>query len=372
VVFSPDGEYLFSGGEEQEITCWDLRSMRAAFNIPLQTNRLQFSSDGGRCAVVGRTAIAFHVFERTLPCRELAVDLGGDASQGVISANGRWLAVSGGSHRLALWDLTGDGRGTIVTAQPTSITPLFSPDSSELLASWDDGLARWRLPAVCGPSPLELVAEPIHKPGRILSAGFSGDRLVLGTPDGAVVVPSTAIATGPGELFPIGLAQGRIAPNGAWIAVRKTEPHREEVYRLEPWKGLKFVHADAEVLAEAFAPGSDELAVATFTSVSFLDPELWEPRRRFPIALDRNARIIYMPDGGAFWLVQDARSAVLRDARTFEALLPLPAGSIPLAVSPDGRRLVLRVDDGRIQEWDLEKVRAGLRELGLDWRQVCE
>jgi hypothetical protein len=45
----------------------------------------------------------------------------------------------------------------------------------------------------------------------------------------------------------------------------------------------------------------------------------------------------------------------------------LPTGTLPLALSADGRRLAVSVDARRLQVWDLDEVRARFRELGLDW-----
>jgi WD40 repeat protein/predicted Ser/Thr protein kinase len=368
VVFSPDGNFLFSGGEEQEIICWNLHSMQRAFNIPLQTTRLQFHADGKRCAVVARNEILFHAFEQSSPYRELSGDLGGNASGGTISPDGRWLAVSGGIHCLGVWNLSRESPAVIMTEQNV-ITPCFSPDSSELLAFWNDGLVRRQLVPSSENGLPELTPLPVYKPGRILSAGYAEDALVLGTPPGAMLVPRASVATGPGELYKIGVAQGQISPDGRWAAFRKREPHREEIYQLKPWKGMRFVKTDAEIVTEAFTPQCDELAVATYTSVTFLETNRWTPTRRFPVSLDHNAQLIFPPDGKTFWLVRDARTAALHDMRTFETLLPLPSGTIPLAVTPDGRQLVVSVDGHRLQLWDLEKAQTQLRELGLDWSE---
>jgi WD40 repeat protein len=129
-----------------------------------------------------------------------------------------------------------------------------------------------------------------------------------------------------------------------------------------------FVPLEGEVLTEAFTPRCDELAVATYTSITFLDTNRWEPQRRFPVSLDRIPQIIFTPDGRAFWLVHDARTAVLHDTRTFETLLRLPTGTLPLAISPDGRHLAVSVDARRVQVWDLADVRKRFRELGVFWR----
>jgi hypothetical protein len=69
------------------------------------------------------------------------------------------------------------------------------------------------------------------------------------------------------------------------------------------------------------------------------------------------------------WLSQDFHAGGLYDARTLDLLLPLPRGSYPLAVSPDGRRLALSLDNRRLQVWDLAELRQRLRSLGLDWEK---
>jgi hypothetical protein len=105
--------------------------------------------------------------------------------------------------------------------------------------------------------------------------------------------------------------------------------------------------------------------------VTFLNTNDWQPQRTFPVSLDGTTQGIlkwtFMPDGSEFWLAEDARNAALHDTHTFETLLPLPAGTLPLAVSPDGRHLAVSVDARRLQVWDLSEVRHQLRALGLDW-----
>jgi eukaryotic-like serine/threonine-protein kinase len=369
-VFSSDGGFLFTGGDEQEIICWDLRSLQRAFTIGLQSQSLQFRADGEQCAVPTKSALLLYGFERSLPCREMKGDLGGGASRGAISSDGRWLAV-GGTDRLGLWDLTRDAPGVFATNLFNPPTPVFFPDASELLFFWVEGICRWRMaPGPDAGAPPEVTSLPVYNPGSFASVGFSNDRLALGTSHGLVLIPRTAIDAGPGELFPLGQARGRISPNGLWAAFRKSEPPRELVYGLNPWRDIKFLQFDADVLAEAFTPRSDELAVATHTSVTFLDTNRWEIQRRFPAALDRNAQILFMPDGQAFWLVHNASTAVLHGTQNFETLLPLPTGMIPLAVSPDARQLAVSVNARRVQVWDLHEVRNQFRELGLGWAEA--
>jgi WD40 repeat protein len=50
-----------------------------------------------------------------------------------------------------------------------------------------------------------------------------------------------------------------------------------------------------------------------------------------------------------------------------QLLLPLPSGTLPLAVSPNGRYLAASVDLRRLQVWDLFEVQGHLKDLGLNW-----
>jgi WD40 repeat protein len=366
-VFSPDGGYLFTGGEEQEIICWDLRSTQRAFTAGLQSQSLQFRTDGEQCAVPTRSGVLLHRFERAVPCREMRGDLGGGVNRGVISSNGRWLAAAG-TDRLGLWDLSADAPPAMATNLFNPATPMFGPDGSELVFFWREGIVRWRIAAGAEVDAApQVTALPIHQPGRLYYGGFSRDTVVLGTLQGPVLLQGAALATGPGELMPIANTKARISPNGSWLAFQNRFPPGYQFYGMHPWRELRFEKFDSEVLSEAFTARDDELAVATYTSVTFLDTNRWKPQRRFNVALDRNAQIVFMPDGKAFWLAYDARTAALHDSRTFETLLPLPAGTLPLAVSPDGRHLAVGVEARRVQVWDLAEVRKAFRELGLSW-----
>jgi len=162
----------------------------------------------------------------------------------------------------------------------------------------------------------------------------------------------------------------QVSPDGRWLSIPKRNPPCANIYRVEPWDGMRFVVMDADIVAQAFTSRSDELAVCTLNSVTFLDTNRWEIQRRFPVSLDPNVRIIFMPGDDSFWLVRDGRTAALHDTRTFETLLPLPVGTVPLAVSPDGYHLAVRVEGERLQLWDLRDLRKQLGELGLDWKST--
>src|SRR5438128_7511320 len=111
------------------------------------------------------------------------------------------------------------------------------------------------------------------------------------------------------------------------------------------------------------SPLGGEVAIVSRRGVEFWSTTTCKRTRHLP----NFTAILYSPDARTFWLSTAYRSAGLYDARTAELLLSLPPGTIPLAVSSDGRRLAVSVDARRVQVWDLAEVRgavAGTR-IGL-------
>src|SRR5262249_39628066 len=76
VVFSPDGEYMFSGGWDRELICWDVKAMRRAFTVGLDSYHMQFRRDGRQCAILWWPAVRvqLYAFERPVLYREFAGD----------------------------------------------------------------------------------------------------------------------------------------------------------------------------------------------------------------------------------------------------------------------------------------------------------
>ncbi len=268
---------------------------------------------------------------------------------------------------LGLWDLNQEGPPAIA-AEAEQPTPFFSPDGTELFVFWNPGHARWRIQSASSPgTPPTLTRLPMLKAGRILSGQFTSNSLILGTAKGVLIFPRTDVETdGVRTPYPKIGVYGQASPNGLWLAARYARA--VVAYRVEPWEQLKIWESDTELLAHAFTPGSDELAVLRPGGVTFLDTNRWEPRRNLSEPIDKNTHLIFTPTGDAFWLAHDGGTAALHDMQTFKTLLQLPGGMVPLAISRNGRHLAVSVDAARLQVWDLTLVRKQLGELGLDWK----
>ncbi len=365
VVFSPDGNLLCSGGQEQEILMWDPRSRRRVLTVDLHSARLQWHRAGKRCAVLTRTSVQWHSLEQAGSSRELAGDPGGPPRRAAFSPDGRWLAVGG--LRLGLWDLH-QAAPAAIAFDAENVGPFFSPDSSELWGFWNNGLGRRQLPAVSDRTQGPPALTPLQVPetGRVYSGQFHSNALFLGTQDGVLRWPdASVVSTEPDRLRTGGYVRGQISSDGQWLAARMNKVVL--VYRLEPWARVAHLPFPSELTAHAFVPGTHELAVASATGVTFFDPQEWKPQRQLTLPLDHNTELFFAPDGRAFWLGSDAGLGGLYDTQSLTIRLPLPPGTKPLAVSADGRQVAVSTESRWVQVWQIPEIRNQLRACGLDW-----
>ncbi len=364
-VFTPDGELLFTGGQEQEIICWDMRLRQRVLTSALHSTRMQLDATGQRCAVMTRTGALLHSLERSSSCRELAGDLGSSLRHAAFSPDGRWLAVGG--TRAGLWDLTRN-EPVVVAFHAEDVTPIFSPDSSELLGFGGKGLGRQKIQVdhKSNGTPFTLSPLPAPEIGRIHSGQIVSNSLLLGTPAGLLSLSTTNLSSGRMQRFRTGdYVRGQVSSDGRWLAARMTKVIL--AYRLDPWTQLTNINFHTELVAHAFTPENEELAVADVNGVTFLDTANWTAKRHLAVPLERNTQLFFTPDGRGFWLGSDAGEAGFYDRRTLALLLPLPRGTTPMALSADGRLLAVNVDARRVQVWDLRETGKQLQSLGLDW-----
>jgi WD40 repeat protein/predicted Ser/Thr protein kinase len=364
-AFSADGRFLFTGGQEQEILCWDLRRGDPLFSIMLRSAELQCHAREPRCAVMTSSGVQLYTMEQSTTHRELVGQLGGGLRSGTFSPDGRWLAV-GGAGRLGVWDWRADAPA----AFPFDVehaTAFFSPDSSELFAFWPEELVRWRIEpgGSDSVSPPRLTHLAAPQTGRVYSGAFQGEDLVLGTATGPQIFPRGDVTRPPVCPQNTGSTLGQLSPDNRVLAVSKG--WWMQFFDLKPWHGRGIVDIGARILNHQFTATGDELAVATATGLTFLETNRWTTQRTFPVALDGNMQLLFTPDRRGFWLARDTREAALHDLSTFEALLPLPRGVSPLALDPSGRYLAASVDGRHVQVCDLEAIRKELRALNLDW-----
>jgi WD40 repeat protein len=373
LAFSPDGRYLLSGGWERELICWDMRTRQRAFLVGLDSYHLQFSAAGRRCAILTRAAsgplfqkLSLHDFEQPVAHREFAEDLGARLDTAAFSPDGRWLAASA-FERAGVWDLSAPGPGAL-DESGHEMRLGFNTDGSEMFGGRykDRGAAclRWRLkPAANSTAPPGLTRLPLHKPDGFNFLAVRSNSIVMTCDRGSQLLGPEEFEIGSDRWVSTSPGLNGVSPDGRWLAI--FQPWREilYVYRLPELEAVATLRTRSSIGDFKFSPVGDELAVWTRDGVDFWSTATWQQTR----AVTNMSRLLYTRDGRTLWLSKDLRTGGLHDARDLELLLPLPPGTLPLALSPDGRHLAVSVDLRRLQLWDLAELRKQLAQLGLDW-----
>jgi hypothetical protein len=114
----------------------------------------------------------------------------------------------------------------------------------------------------------------------------------------------------------------------------------------------------------AFSPAGNELVICSRAGLEFWSGPSWQRTRQAAHLVTGAA--FYQPDGQALWLRRYQESG-LYDRRTLQPKLLLAEDMSPLNTSSDGKLLAVAVDGRHLQVWNIEELRAILRELNIDW-----
>jgi WD40 repeat protein len=355
------------------LICWDVEARRRAFRVGVESYHVQFDADGRRCAILlwPEMRLQFHSFERAVLGREFGEDLGGGRNYAAFSPDGRWLAGSG-NQRLVVWDLTSDGPGAVVN--DAGGTRVAFASNGDLFASREEVLSRrdlsgresacdrWRVkPGTNGTAPtLERLA--LSKPEGFMSLCVLSNAVVLTSTNGSKLAGLDGLGIEAGwKATADGL--NRASPDGQWLGLFRSSTPDLNVYRLPGFEPVAKLASGGEISHFEFSRRGDEVAVSSRGGVEFWSTTTLQRTHH----LTNFTGMLYSSDAQTLWLYSLFRSAGLYDARSTEPLLPLPMGTLPLALSPDGRHLAVSVDARRMQVWDLAEVRTQLRAIGLDW-----
>jgi WD40 repeat protein len=366
VKFTRDGNYLVTAGWDRDVACWDLRTLERAFTFIGVGFNMSWNAEGTRF-VASPPGDSLQIYDFKSPvCRELTASPHDGIRAGVFSPDHRWLAAQE-VRNVCVWDLSRDAPPAVLP-EPREVTLLFSPDSTELIASRDRYLGRWRLnPSADASIPPRLEALPVQAPSGMRRAALAANELILTTTNGVHVTAWTNLDSGQGRFHRVRGGMGVASPEGQWLAMVYDYSSQVRVYRLPEMKEVARLVTSNFVIRASFAPAGDELTIVNRSGVECWNTRTWQLRRRLPVVPVAGAYVLYTPDEKGLWIVTHLRNTGLHDRDTLEPLLPLPAGTAPIAVSSDGRTLAASVDTRRVQLWDVPTLRQHFRELGLDW-----
>jgi WD40 repeat protein len=343
--------------------CWDTHMMQRAFNIGLGSYTPRFRSDGRECAVVIETPrrVLLHAFEPPAAHREFSEDLGVRLRSAAFSADGRWLAASG-ADRCGVWDLASGAPGTLTKGGDQTRVAFSKRD--ELFVYRFEECSRWQvMPGTGAVAPPRLEQVELDVPTGFGSVALLSNSFVLIAARGSQIRGLDPHYEQSGDWKSTVNGNSTVSPDGRWLAVHPTYQLTLFIYHLPDLELAAVLTNSFRIGPFHFSPRGNELAVGSQRGIEFWSTKTWQRTRVLTNFID----ILYAPDVRSFWLTKDYNTAGLYDAESLQPLLPLPNGTLPLAVSPNGRQIALSIDMRRLQVWDLVEVRKRLRDLGLDW-----
>lgn len=371
-VFCGEGDYLLTGGWERALICWDLRTMQRAFELPLDAYIVRARRDGSAVAVLKEEGIKLYSLERPNVVRELPLAENGRVRHAAFAPDGRALACST-EGSVNVWNLQ---TRQSVTEPAHGPRLYWSAEGTELVASSSasgDGsggsVLRWRVWDAGHESVAPALEKlPVSRPPRFNSMSVISNRVVWTTAEASAVTTPENFGADGNEWKPTSRGINGQSPDGRWLGIYVPYTPRLKIYRLPELELVTVITNGPRISGFCFSSDGRELVVAARGRLTIYETETWQlvAGTSNAVGLAYVGGIPAVRERG-LWMADNTRTAGMRDPRTFESLLPLPLGHLPLALSADGLQLAVSVDARRVAVWDLLRVREELRALELDW-----
>jgi WD40 repeat protein len=372
-LFSPDGKWVVTGGDDRVAQLWDDAGRPAGEPLahPGVATAAVFNSDGTKlltaCADAETHGREARIWDA--PTGRLVRVLPHGAPVSVVAfAPGDRVALTGGSadKTVRLWDLsTGEPLGSLSHDFPVQ-TAAFSPDGKHVLVGAADetftrGEARlWDVAAK------DLVGgRPLDHPAAIGAVAFNpdGQVAVTGGADGSLrfweAATGKALAAAPLRGQPVRLVRSTRGGRAVLVVDGMGGFEWELAQRFEPNLLFPSFHY---VQNGALSPDGQCCAVGDQGATAQLRDVATGRPLGAPLTHPGDARVTavaFHPDGRTL-LTAGGGPGAAGDARLWGVdadalrgrLLPAPAGVLALAFSRDGRLLATGGEDKAARLWD--------------------
>jgi tetratricopeptide (TPR) repeat protein/WD40 repeat protein len=373
VWFTAGGDRLASNDWRSSLRLWDTRTGRPLLFVSAGIGN--FSADSNLCVEQANSTTRLLRLAAGRELRTLTA-VGGSPGRSYYNARSspddRFLLVNSGD-RLSFVD--GVHAGEIGSIHLLNTSVLSFEPSGAFLTYGAHGLHRW--PTRSGPVGIVHVGPPELLLGGIGSwdqHGSSADGRIIAIPkyyQGAIVLhrPNRRVVVGPRE----DVRYCAVSPDGQWVATgnhHETKGIGASVWDAHSGKPLKDFAVDGPC-AVGFSPDGRWLTTCG-GGCRLWKTGTWEEGPRIEKTSNSRPTFAFTRDGNILALSGEVGQVRLINPDTGAeiARLSVPDQTLlgPQFFSSDGSQLgAIGIENGILYIWDLRAIRAGLKELGLDW-----
>lgn len=372
LAFSPDGRRLAAGTSGHGVAVFDLVTQRRLLQASGRARRLGFDGPDRVGPLLERGVVqALHLHGAAL-AQDRALAPVRDEVLGIHFGPRREAAV-----------LYGYARGLLVHGRDgRPLTPLNTAGTRDLrlhpagamLATDPRGVSWWPL-ADAAPGVLEVgerwtLIPGAHLHGLALDA--EGRRLaVADARAGRVALYDASLTNRLADFGPHpGVERVALSPDARWAATAGPEDRRVRVWETASGREV-FATSAGPQPAASFSPDGRWLAV-TGRECRLFSAGDWRLAPLPGLAGAGEAGVAaFAPDGRLLAVVVDRHDVRLLALPSGRELLTLhgafPARITALALAPDAASLLAGGGEGSLRAWRLDRLRAALRGLRLDW-----
>jgi WD40 repeat protein len=364
-LFSPDGRRLVTASWDGRVRTWDTATgkLLGEFRHVLgefrhghdRLSTAAFSPDGQRI-VTGSEYGSVRLWDVT--GRQLAEKFYDEAiDSAFFGPDGKPMVAASADRTVWLWDVETGERSDKPLSYPETITFLsFSPDGRRVVTRSEESPSAQLWDATTG----GLIDKLPHESGLILSASFSPDsrRVITASRLGSTRLWDAEDGSLLQELPPQkgAVNSASFSPDGG-LVVTASEDKAARLWDAATGKLLHELLGHKEAVNSAsFSPDGRSVVTASDDKTARLwevapGKALGEPLRRS----DWDGSTAQLSPDGMRVVVTSLSASWVGDVTTGKLLgKPLPRDGVDFkSFSPDGQRLAIAFQDGRVQQWDL-------------------